>query len=225
VRLTLLFVVLALLVLIPFLLWGDHFEAWFTREGAVRVLAGTGSWAWAVGLLLLVADLVLPLPGTAIMAALGYLYGWLWGGLLAGVGSVCSGWLAYGLCRRLGRRVAVPLVGEAELQRSERFFAGSGGEWTVVLSRWLPLMPEVVACSAGLAKMPRRRFGWALACGSMPLGFVYAGIGTLGQIHGWLAIILSVGLPPVLWVLVGRRMGHRTADGAESRRTPHENGA
>ncbi len=72
----------------------------------------------------------------------------------------------------------------------------------VVLSRWLPLMPEVVACLAGLSGMPFRRFLVALACGSVPLGFAFAAIGATGREAPWVALAVSAGLPPVLWALV-----------------------
>ena len=115
-------------------------------------------------MLLLAADLFLPLPGTLIMSALGYVYGPVGGGLLATVGSFLGGTLGYGLCRLLGRGAARRLLGEKDLEKGERLFASVGG-WIVVLSRWLPLVPEVVSCMAGLTRMPARSFLLALLCG------------------------------------------------------------
>ena len=48
---------------------------------AVSMLRQYESWAWALGIVLLWADLVLPVPQTAVIAALGY--GAVLGGLLA----------------------------------------------------------------------------------------------------------------------------------------------
>lgn len=42
---------------------------------AVSMLRDYGSWAWAVGIVLIWADLVLPVPQTAVIAALGIIYG------------------------------------------------------------------------------------------------------------------------------------------------------
>ena len=78
------------------------------------------------------------------------------------------------------------------------------GGWVVALSRWLPVFPEVVACMAGLTRMPTRLFYLALACGSIPLGFTYAIIGNSGITHPALAIGLSAGLPPLIWFTVSR---------------------
>jgi uncharacterized membrane protein YdjX (TVP38/TMEM64 family) len=49
---------------------------------AVLALRHYGSWAWALGIALIWADLVLPIPQTAVIAALGIIYGTLLGGLL-----------------------------------------------------------------------------------------------------------------------------------------------
>ena len=90
-RLVFLFVGMAVVFLAVWMIWGGSWDERFTLEGTVAWLEGTGSWAWAAGIGLLIADLVLPMPGTIVMAALGYVYGpWL-GGLLAfGTG---GGWV------------------------------------------------------------------------------------------------------------------------------------
>ena len=201
VRLLGLFVALAALLLIPFALWGEGLGRAFTPAGAAAWLTDYGRWAWAAGLLLLTMDLVLPIPATAVMAALGFVYGPLAGGLLGAAGSILSGLLAYGLCRLLGRRGAARLLGPSDLARGERLFARVGG-WLVVLSRWLPLFPEVIACMAGLTRMPAGAFVAALACGSLPLAFTFAAVGHAGVDRPGLALGLSALLPPLLWLVM-----------------------
>ena len=107
----------------------------------------------------------------------------------------------YGLCRAFGRGVAVRLAGEAELTRHETLFQRSG-PWLVAGSRWLPLLPEVITCLAGLTRMPARVFATSLACGAVPMGFVYAAIGAAGQERPKLALSLSLLVPPLLWLAV-----------------------
>jgi len=198
-RLFLIFVVLALLVLVPFLLWGATFSESMSPGNTVAWLRSAGSWAWAVGLGLLLVDLFLPILGTVVMSALGLVYGWFWGGVLSALGSVGAGLLAYGLARKLGRRGALLLAGEKGLKEGDRLFQGAMGGWIVALSRWLPVLPEVVACLAGLSRMPFARFSAALCAGSVPMGFVFAWIGHTGQEKPVLALILSAGLPPLIW--------------------------
>ena len=200
-RLLWLFLGLAVLFMIPFLIWGGSLEEAFSLEGSVAWLQGYDQWAWLAGILLLMGDLFLPIPGTVIMSALGLVYGTLLGGLIAFAGSFLSGALSYGLCRILGRGAARRLLGEKDLARGESLFSNVGG-WIVVLSRWLPLFPEVVACMAGLTRMPALLFLFALACGSLPLAFVFAAVGAAGSINPMFALILSAGLPAVLWFVV-----------------------
>ena len=227
-RLLWIFLILAVLVIVPFLIWGDFFDALFERESTEQWLEGIGwEFAWLVGIGLLVADLLLPIPGTVVMAALGYVYGFWLGGMIAASGSMLAGLLAYGACRKVGRRAAEWIAGKEDLARGELLFAGSAGGWIVTLSRWMPVMPEVIACLAGLAHMPFRRFAVALACGSLPLGFTFAAIGSWGHENPRLALVLSAVLPPVLWASIGpfvRRSGPAPgeAEGAEKAEGPEE---
>lgn len=196
-RLLWIFLVLALLVLIPFGIWNE--DLMWDQASAVAWLAGFERWAWLAGIGLLVVDLFLPVPGTVVMSALGYLYGTLLGGLIGSTGSLLAGLLAYFLCRRLGRGAAIRLAGEKDLVRGERLFAHSGG-WIVAFSRWLPVFPEVIACMAGLTRMPPTSFVVALACGTLPMGFTYAAIGHLAVENAGLAVALSAAVPLALWL-------------------------
>jgi uncharacterized membrane protein YdjX (TVP38/TMEM64 family) len=202
-RFILLFIALVAIVLIPFFIWGDTLMNFFSAEGSIAWLKAYGQWAWAIAIVLLIGDLFLPLPATLIMAALGYIYGPLVGGLISAAGSFASGLLAYWLCRMLGDNAAIWLLGKKEYERGKKLSAKVGG-WVVALSRWLPVFPEVVACMAGLTRMPAKNFYLALACGSLPLGFIYAIVGASGVENPALAIGLSAGLPPIIWVGVNR---------------------
>ncbi len=206
-------IVFAIVLCIPFVIWGGQFMEWFTGDAAIAWIRGCGRWGWLAVIGLLVSDLVLPLPATAVMAASGYLYGPLIGGMISVVGSFAAGMAGYGLCRAFGRGIAARLAGEAELTRHETLFQRSG-PWLVAASRWLPLLPEVISCLAGLTRMPLRIFAAALGCGAVPMGFVYAAIGAAGQDRPRLAIALSVLVPPLLWLAVRPLLRLRHPDDA-----------
>ena len=80
-----------------------------------------------------------------------------------------------------------------------RLFARSG-PWLVVLSRWLPVLPEVVGCLAGIARMPFGIFLLALFCGTVPPAFTYAAVGSMFDSEPIWALALSILLPVVLWL-------------------------
>jgi len=199
--------ILALVVVfaLPFLLFGELFTVTPGGNEAVERLEAYGHWSWAMGVGLIVGDLVLPIPATAVMAAMGILYGPVGGGLLAGGASFLAGAIAFVATRRFGRGLALKLAGADELARSERFFARAGG-YAVALSRGLPVLPEVTSCLAGLSRMRRRVFYPALALGSFATGFAYAGLGYAGRDQPILSMVLGAVIPVALWPLVKRAL-------------------
>jgi uncharacterized membrane protein YdjX (TVP38/TMEM64 family) len=203
VRVIIVFLVLAVILAAPFLLFGEQFEHGLAGEHGIARLREFGPWAWIIGIGLIVADVVLPVPATVVMTALGVLYGAVLGGLISAVGSVLAGLTAYAATRALGPRAAIFLVGQRDLIRARTFFERSGG-WAVALSRPMPILPEIVACLAGLARMPAHRFVTALVCGSLPMAFVCAGLGAVGENRPLLAVIVSGLAPAALWPVARR---------------------
>ena len=201
-----LYIIIALLlvtIIVPFMIWGEQFEAALSLEGARAWMERYGSWAWLAGIVLLCADIVLPIPSTVVMSALGLIYGWFWGGLAAAGGSLLAGAVAYVACRFAGHRAALWIAGQQGLAKGEALFEKHGG-WLVAVSRWMPVLPEAIACLAGLVRMPWKRFVIAMICGSLPMGFAFAAIGQLGSSSPTLAITLSALVPVGLWLLARR---------------------
>ena len=188
---------------IPYLIWGSALEAAFTVNGARDWMAHFGAGAGFAGIGLLVADLALPIPSTLVMSALGLTFGTFVGGLYSAAGTALGGMIAYVLSRWLGRPIALRLAGEDGLRMGEGLFA-KGGPWLVAGSRCLPILPEAIACLAGMNRMPFHPFLLALLCGSVPTGFLFAAIGALGQEEPSYALILSVTAPVALWFAARR---------------------
>jgi uncharacterized membrane protein YdjX (TVP38/TMEM64 family) len=176
---------------------------------AVLTLRQYEGWAWAVGIALIWADLVLPIPQTAVIAALGIIYGTLLGGLLGTLGLITGGLLGYGLMLTAARRFAQRLSGARSLQKMESLF-DRGGAWAIVLTRSLPYsIPEAMVFLAGLAGMPMRKFAAALTIGSVPTAFAFAAIGAGWADQPILALAVSYVLPilllPIVLYLMRRR--------------------
>ena len=89
---------------------------------AVLTLRHYESWAWALGIALIWIDLLLPVPQTAVIAALGIIYGTLLGGLLGTVGLITGGLLGYGLMLTSARR----FVGPRSLRKMGSLFDRGG---------------------------------------------------------------------------------------------------
>ncbi len=194
------FLVLAILFLASWWIWGGGLEARFSLDGSIAWLESAGPWAWVAGIGLLVSDLFLPIPGTVVMSALGYIYGPWIGGLIAASGSMVGGLAGYGIGRCCGETTARRWLGNRDYEKGRLLF-GRGGGWLVALSRALPILPEVLACTAGLVRMPFRKFVVALACGSLPMGLLFATIGAAGHEAPAWALLFSLVLPAILWAL------------------------
>ena len=167
-------------------------------DDALLVLRRYGGWAWAVGIVLIWADLVLPIPQTAVIAALGIIYGTLLGGSLGSLGLITGGLLGYGLMRTSARRLAQRIAGRQSLQRMERLFSRNGA-WAIVLTRSLPYsVPEATVFLAGLGGMPMAKVAAALTVGSVPTAFAFAAIGAGWADQPMLALVVSSVLPILL---------------------------
>ena len=200
-RLTLVIVGLVALMLAPALFFGDAIDDHFAGEEGVQRLQAYGSWAWLFGIALIVSDLVLPVPATAIITGLGMIYGPWAGGLIGAVGSLLAGLVAYGGCRLLGERFCNFLVGADNLAKLGRFF-DRYGLWAIALSRWMPILPEALCCLAGMSRMRFIPFLAALSCGSLAMGLAFGLLGNAYHDRPIVGLLISALVPLALWPII-----------------------
>jgi uncharacterized membrane protein YdjX (TVP38/TMEM64 family) len=197
-RLIWLMIGIAALFLLSWGLFGESLEAAWNVGTLTERFEQAKTWAWLLGILLLLADLLLPIPGTIVMSALGAVYGFWMGGLLSAIGTMLAGILGYGVGRFFDEKFTKRWLGEKDFEKGKTLFDKSGA-WVVAISRALPILPEVLACMAGLLRMPFGKFVIAIACGSIPMGFLFAWIGTVGRDQPAWGLAFSLGVPAVLW--------------------------
>lgn len=179
-RILLLICLIIAVLAVPYLIWGEQIEDFWTKTNVVEYLRAQGPWAAVVGVGLICADLVVPMPGPAIMAALGLIYGFLSGALIATFASFLVGIIAYTLCRAIGPRAAAWITSAGEINRLSGFFERYG-MWAIAVSRLLPWVPEILACLAGLSGMSLARFATGNLIGSIAVGVINAYFGSRGQ--------------------------------------------
>lgn len=192
---------LVALLLVPVLVFDDEIDEAFAGEAGLARLQSYGAWAWLAGIGLIVSDLVLPVPSTAVISCLGMIYPPILGGLIGGLGSLLAGLVAYGGCRLVGKRVLDLLVGEANLEKLGRFFV-KHGLWAIALSRWMPLLPEALCCLAGMARMRFVPFLAALSCGSLAMGFAFAFLGSAYLDRPVVGLVVSALIPLMIWPIM-----------------------
>jgi uncharacterized membrane protein YdjX (TVP38/TMEM64 family) len=193
---------LILLVVAPFLIWGDALTNLMTPDARTGTFGENEPYMWVIGIGLLIADILIPIPTTAIIAALGIIYGPVIGAAIAFVGTMFAAITGYAVGRWLGRPIAKSLIGDA-ISDGERMFARYGG-WIVAASRWLPVLPEVVSMVAGVSRMPFVMFSLSALCGVTPFCILFALLGHLGAEQPAWTLLLSALAPLLLWWLANR---------------------
>ena len=198
VRLLLWFLGFSLIILLVWVIWGGHWAQWADMNNVVAALHGYGISAGLAGALMLVLDLLLPIPGTVVISALGFIYGTWQGALNAFAGLFAAGMIGYGLGRLCSEKTAVKFLGDKDFQRGKSLFERGGG-WVVALSRAVPILPEAISVSAGMLRMPLAAYMISLGCGCLPMAVLFAWIGASGHERPWLTLVLSFAVPAVLW--------------------------
>lgn len=213
--------VLAVLFGVSFALWGTWFEQLFTRDACIAWFTRIKVYGWAAGIGLLLADLLLPIPATGIMAAMGSVYGVFWGTIVSSVGSAGAGLVGYGFARLLGRRGVRFLASEAELDRFRAVFNTWGGG-AVIISRMLPILPEVISILAGIAPMRIGAFVSALLLGTVPTCFVFVYMGHLSKSVPGYGMAAAIFVPLLLWPLFLKLFVNGKSIGEQSAPAPAE---
>lgn len=170
-----------------------------------------GGWvAGAVGVMLLTADVLLPVPSNVVMVANGALFGIWVGTLLSLLGSLGAAAAGFWIGRRGGwlLRLAVP---PEERGRANAALA-RWGVLAIVVSRPLPLLAETVTVLAGASPLGWRPAMLAALVGSAPpcLLYAWAGAASIGFDGGALVFGLTILLAAAVG-LIGRRLESRQA--------------
>jgi uncharacterized membrane protein YdjX (TVP38/TMEM64 family) len=136
---------------------------WMKHGGVVAATLGVG---------LLVADVVLPVPSSLVMVAHGALFGVLGGTLLSLVGSMGAALFGFLIGRRGGRWLE-RVVTHEERARADDLLR-RWGALAIIVTRPVPLLAETVAIMAGASSMGWGRVALAALAGSIPPALLYA---------------------------------------------------
>lgn len=196
-RIILIVIFIVTIFAIPVVIFGDRIEDYLNFERIIFLLKEHGSLAAVAGIAAISADLFIPTPAHAIMTGFGLVHGWFVGGVLASAGTFLAGTIAYWLSRVMGQRAARFIAGEEDMEKLHALFERYGFG-AIIISRWIPIVPEVLSCLAGMTRMPHARFALGNLIGSLSVGFFYAGLGDAYGGTPQFALTLSVVLPFLL---------------------------
>lgn len=131
-----------------------------------------GVFAAGLGVGLLIADVLLPVPSSLVMVAHGALFGVVVGTLLSLLGSMGATLFGFAIGRR-GGKLLERVVTRDERARADSMLA-RWGALAVVVSRPVPLLAETVAIMAGASSMGLGSITIASLAGSLPPALLYA---------------------------------------------------
>lgn len=131
-----------------------------------------GVLAAALGVGLLVADVLLPVPSSLVMVAHGAIFGVVSGTLLSVLGSMGAALFGFAIGRRGGKLIE-RLVRPDERAHANKMLA-RWGALAVVVTRSVPLLAETVAIITGASPLGWGRMTLASFAGSLPPALLYA---------------------------------------------------
>lgn len=167
---------------------------WMGRGGALAASLGVG---------LLVADVLLPVPSSLVMVAHGALFGVAVGTLLSLTGSVGAALFGFAIGRR-GGRMMERLVTPAERERADRLLK-RWGVLAIIVTRPVPLLAETVAIMAGTSSLGWWRVTAAALAGSLPPALLYAITGaSVANLQNTTLVFVLVMLIAVAFWVFGR---------------------
>ncbi len=199
-RWTVLWVVVIGLVLIPFFL----FEDWFNAV-AVQIASGTTSRRTAAVLAggLLTFDVFLPVPSSLVSAAAGVVLGFWPATALIWSSMTVACLLGYGFGRGAAG-AARRFVGEPGIARA-RQLAADYGTYAIALCRPVPVLAEASIIVAGLVRAPIARVLPVVLASNLGIALVYAAIGAFAmRVQSFLLAFLGALVLPGLAILVSR---------------------
>ena len=185
-------------LLAPFLLFGDRFDAF-----AAALVDGGAYRATAVGAiaLMLVLDVMLPVPSSLVSTAAGALLGFSAGTLLIWASMTIGCALAW-VAGRISVGAAARLVGEDSLRR-----AAQGWEryrwWALLVCRPVPVLAEASVVFSGVVRAPVSGVIGITGLANAGLAAAYAAVGSAGAQQASFLLVFAgaVGLPGVALLL------------------------
>jgi len=203
-------VVCALLVpLVPFAILGTAFE------DRLLELLRTDRSPCAVFLLvgsLLAADILLPVPSSAIGTYAGATLGWFSGTAASWIGLTLGASLAFAAAGRLGSLLNGNRPQPTQDVAAHRLIR-RGAAFALFVSRPLPIIAEACVITLGLTGLEWRRFLGPLCAANLIVAFGYAGLGRwFAQSDSLVTVLLWSALLPLVPALGYRQWSARRSE-------------
>lgn len=211
-------VLILLLPIIPFVLFGDRMEA---AVEAWKENPPAAPWVAAAVIALLSTDILLPIPSSVISTLAGVELGIVGGALASWLGMSLGAAGGFALARYCGPRLAGWLSRPSDLERA-RDLADRLGPAVLAIARGVPVLAEATVLWMGLHGLSWRKFLPPVLLANLGLSLAYSALGRWTEEYAGLAPALSIAVAfPVLLALAFQRWmkssGGDTATGVDAR--------
>lgn len=201
-RWAVLWVILITIVLLPFVLFGEQFEAF----GKQITRSETSRWLVAGAVFSLLAlDVFLPVPSSIVSTGAGVLLGFAVGTTVVWSGMMAGSLLGYAVGAR-GSGAARKLVGADGIARAADLVKRYG-DLTIVLCRPVPVLAEASVVFAGLVRSNYGRFLRLTVTSNLGIAAGYAAVGAYSRrldTYSFLIAFLGALLLPGIFIVISR---------------------
>ena len=175
----------------------EQIEAWLVAARSLSPL-----YVGSIVALLLFADLFVAVPTLTVTVLSGFFLGHALGAAAALSGLMLAGISGYWLSRFFGDALLSFLIRDPDKIEEIRTAFNHHGFVMILLSRAVPILPEVTACLAGMTRMKFIRFLLAWTVSSVPYAAVAAYAGAISSIDNPTpGILIAIGISCFLWLM------------------------
>ena len=121
-----------------------------------------------------IQGLIVPIPSELVLLATGMIWGWLLGGVMGIIGSMCAGLLCFYVSKKGGRPLAKKFVGESAIDMADDLIHKYGIK-AIIISRFIPFISfDVISYASGLVDIDLKKYSVGTLIGSTFRAFFYS---------------------------------------------------
>lgn len=185
-----------LLIKLTGILTVEQIEGWLIQARELSpIYVGT------IVCLLLFVDMFIAVPTLTVIILSGYFLGHTYGAVSALSGVILAGVCGYTLSRYYGYAILRFVVKDEDKRNDAIMTFQKHGFIMILLSRAMPILPEVTVCLSGMTHMNFSKFLLAWLISSAPYILIATYAGSISSIENPKpAIFTAIGLSLLLWV-------------------------
>ena len=174
----------------------EQIEGWLTQARDAPPI-----YIIAIVIALLFMDLFITVPTLSLIMLSGYFLGYPLGVFASITGLMVAGCSGYLLSYTYGNRVLRFLIKDDENREGMKSTFHKHAFAMILLSRALPMLPEVTSCLSGSTRIPFFKFLAAWSISSVPYVLIAAWSGSVSSLSNPMpAIFTAIAITSILWL-------------------------